>query len=78
MATNKMHYNAILKAQREALIPKQSMSSQLFRAQREGLDIDFVSGRDDGEGPTERRYEYEKSNYDELENLEFCYNNGIY
>ena len=73
-----MKYNAILRAQREALIPKESMASQIFRAQREGLDIDFVSGQDDGEGPAERRHEYEMSDYDELKNIEFCYKNGIY
>ena len=75
------NYNAILKAQREALIPKPSMSSQLFKAQREGLDIDFVSGRDDGEAPAERRHDYEGGelvDYDELENIEFCYKNRIY
>lgn len=72
------NYNSILKAKREALIPRESMSSQIFRAQREGLDIDFVSGQDDGEGPAERRYEYKESNYNELENIEYCYKNGIY
>ncbi len=75
------NYNQILREKREELMPKPkelSMSAKIFKAYREGADIDFMSGRDDGEAPAERRYEYEKSNYDELENLEFCYKNGIY
>ena len=64
------NYNAILKARREALISKPSMASQLFRAQREGLDIDFVSGRDDGEKPsevyTQSNKNFKEGDYEEL------------
>ena len=65
-----MNINAILRAKREALIPKPSMASQLFRAQREGTDIDFVSGRDDGEKPsevyTESNTNFKEGGYEEV------------
>ncbi len=73
MEITDMNYNKILREKREELMPKPiklSMNSQLFKAHREGLDIDFVSGRDDGEEPSKvyakSSTNFKEGDYEEL------------